>query len=217
MQDISGKRFPFSKGLNTKLVKDILDIAKALQGNQLLHFLYDPSFSELIDHILMKLGLEHGSLCRTRWCFHVHDTSSNARFFRHNVRSRLVPNCMADISHLPCTRYHVSQLSSWHLFSQQTHSRCGFVMIVPSHAWGQISNVFAWLGTLTFFVILISLPIKTPEHSTARQIFTKVYNQTAWSSKGLVFPMTFLTPSWCISGYDSTGMSATLKTYCTFF
>jgi hypothetical protein len=148
-------------------------MAKALQGNQLLDFLYDPSFSQLIDHILMKLSLEHGSLCRTGWCFHVHDTSSNARFFRHNVRSRLVPNCMADISHLPCTRYHVSQLSFWHLFSQLTHSRCGFVMIVPSRALGQISNVFAWLGTLTFFVILIVLLIKTPEHSTAGQIFTR--------------------------------------------
>ncbi|KUJ17104.1 amino acid permease [Mollisia scopiformis] len=81
---------------------------------------------------------------------------------------------------------------------------CGLVMCAPSKTLGQISTVFAWVGTIAFFIILIVLPIKTPQHTTAKQIFTEAYNQTGWSNKGLVFLFTFLTPSWCISGYDST-------------
>ncbi|KAF2110456.1 amino acid permease [Lophiotrema nucula] len=84
---------------------------------------------------------------------------------------------------------------------------CAFVMVLPSHVLGQISNVFAWLGTLTFFVILIALPIycrNNNQHTTAKEIFTSSYNQTGWSNSGLVFLLTFLVPCWCISGYDST-------------
>lgn len=82
-------------------------------------------------------------------------------------------------------------------------------MILPSRVLGQISNVFIWLGTITFFVMLIALPVyagRSGNHNTAKDMFTSSYNQTSWSNQGLVFLLTFLVPCWCISGYDSTGM-----------
>src|ERR1039457_2965430 len=78
-------------------------------------------------------------------------------------------------------------------------------MCFPSKALARMSNVFLWLGTAAFFAILIAMPIKTPQHTTAKQIFFDSYNQTKWSNKGLVFLLTFLAPSWVVSGYDSTG------------
>ncbi|KAJ9154758.1 Amino acid permease [Pleurostoma richardsiae] len=80
-------------------------------------------------------------------------------------------------------------------------------MALPSRILGKISNVFVWLGTITFFVILIALPIysrKNGTYNSAKELFTSQYNQTTWSNAGLVFLLTFLTPAWCISGYDST-------------
>ncbi|XXH05286.1 hypothetical protein Hte_011711 [Hypoxylon texense] len=71
---------------------------------------------------------------------------------------------------------------------------------------GHISNVFVWLGTVTFFVLLIALPIYSKQsgnYNSAKDMFTSSYNQTSWSNSGLVFLLTFLTPCWCISGYDS--------------
>jgi uncharacterized membrane protein len=73
---------------------------------------------------------------------------------------------------------------------------------------GRISTVFAWLSTLTFFVILIALPVyaaKDGQVNTGKKMFTSTYNQTGWSNQGLVFLLSFLVPCWCISGYDSTG------------
>ena len=81
-------------------------------------------------------------------------------------------------------------------------------MVLPSKILGHISNVFVWLGTLTFFILLIALPIyskRSGNYNSAKDMFTSSYNQTEWSNKGLVFLLTFLTPCWCISGYDSTG------------
>lgn len=81
-------------------------------------------------------------------------------------------------------------------------------MVLPSKVLGQISNVFIWLSTVTFFIILIALPIyarKSGNYNNAQDIFTSSYNMTTWSSSGLVFLLTFLVPCWCISGYDSTG------------
>jgi hypothetical protein len=79
------------------------------------------------------------------------------------------------------------------------------IMSFPSRILGQLSNVFAWLGTMAFLVMLIAIPIGAGDrHNTVKQI-TESYNQTLWSNGGLVFLLTFLTPSWVISGYDSTG------------
>lgn len=85
--------------------------------------------------------------------------------------------------------------------------RCGLVMVLPSNILGKISTVFAWLGTLTFFVILIALPIyakKNRVYNTTHDMFFLRENQTGFKNEGLVFLLTFLAPCWCISGYDST-------------
>lgn len=87
-------------------------------------------------------------------------------------------------------------------------------MVLPSKVLGRISNVFVWLGTLTFFVLIIALPIyakKNHRTNSAKEIFTSSYNQTGWSNSGLVFLLSFLVPCWCISGYDSTGTFAFLR------
>lgn len=87
---------------------------------------------------------------------------------------------------------------------------CAFVMIFPSRILGMISNVFVWLGTITFFVLLFALPIYASKNGTAnsaKDMFTSTYNQTGWSDQGFVFLLTFLVPCWCISGYDSAGKS----------
>ncbi|KAK5121336.1 hypothetical protein LTR85_005502 [Meristemomyces frigidus] len=79
-------------------------------------------------------------------------------------------------------------------------------MVLPSRILGYISNVFVWLGTITFFVILFALPIyakDTGNYNSARRMFTAEDNQTAWSNSGFVFLLSFLVPCWCISGYDS--------------
>ncbi|EFX04896.1 amino acid permease [Grosmannia clavigera kw1407] len=84
---------------------------------------------------------------------------------------------------------------------------CGMVMVLPSNILGKISNVFAWLGTVTFFVLLIALPIyahKNRSYNTAHDMFFSRVNQTGFKNEGLVFLLTFLAPCWCISGYDST-------------
>lgn len=81
-------------------------------------------------------------------------------------------------------------------------------MVLPSKILGRISNVFAWLSTIIFFILLIALPIyakNSGNYNTAKAIFTAETNQTGWSNTGLVFLLTFLVPCWCISGYDSTG------------
>lgn len=81
-------------------------------------------------------------------------------------------------------------------------------MVLPSKILGYISNVFVWLGTITLGILLIALPIysrRSGRYNSAKDIFTSSYNQTEWSNMGLVFLLTFLTPCWCISGYDSTG------------
>lgn len=83
-------------------------------------------------------------------------------------------------------------------------------MVLPSKILGRMSNVFVWLGTITFFVILVALPVyanKNGRTNSAKEMFTSSYNQTRWDSKALVFLTTFMVPLWCISGYDSTGMS----------
>lgn len=85
---------------------------------------------------------------------------------------------------------------------------CAAVMVLPSKILGHISNVFVWLGTITFFVILFALPIyakQNDNYNSARRMFTSEYNQTAWSNSGFVFLLSFLVPCWCISGYDSAG------------
>lgn len=86
-------------------------------------------------------------------------------------------------------------------------------MVLPSKILGRLSNIFVWLGTITFFVMLVALPVyasKNGRTNTAKEMFTSSYNQTKWSNKGLVFLMTFMVPLWCISGYDSTGKSCNL-------
>lgn len=86
---------------------------------------------------------------------------------------------------------------------------CAIVMVLPSKILGRISTVFAWLSTTIFFIMIIALPIfaKTSgNYNSAKDMFTSKINQTGWSNTGLVFLLTFLTPCWCISGYDSTGM-----------
>lgn len=80
-------------------------------------------------------------------------------------------------------------------------------MILPSKILGKISTVFAWLGTITFFVILVALPIyahKNGVYNSVHDMFFARYNQTTFGNEGLVFLLTFLVPCWCISGYDST-------------
>src|SRR5882757_1709205 len=59
-------------------------------------------------------------------------------------------------------------------------------------------NIFASaLGTIALIVTTILLPIKaSPNINSAKDIFTKVYNQTGWP-----FCMTFLSPTWTLSGY----------------
>ncbi|KAI1772020.1 amino acid permease [Hypoxylon cercidicola] len=84
---------------------------------------------------------------------------------------------------------------------------CAIIMVLPSKILGKISNVFVWLGTIVFFILLIALPIyskKSGNYNSAKDMFTARYNQTNWSDQGLVFLLTFLVPCWCISGYDST-------------
>ncbi|KAK9788051.1 putative Amino acid permease [Seiridium cardinale] len=74
---------------------------------------------------------------------------------------------------------------------------CAVVMALPTKILGWISTVFVWMSTITFFIILIALPIycrKTGNYNTAHDIFFTEYNQTEWSSKGLVFLLTFLVP-----------------------
>lgn len=83
-------------------------------------------------------------------------------------------------------------------------------MVLPSKILGRLSNIFVWLGTITFFVMLVALPVyahRNGRTNSARQMFTSSYNQTHWDSDALVFLMTFMVPLWCISGYDSTGRS----------
>lgn len=90
---------------------------------------------------------------------------------------------------------------------------CAAVMVLPSRILGQISTVFAWMSTITFFIILIALPIYAHNHgttNTTHDMFFSSYNQTSWSNDGLVFLLTFLVPCWCISGYDSTGKHCTV-------
>ncbi|KAM0811815.1 putative Amino acid permease/ SLC12A domain-containing protein [Seiridium cardinale] len=75
---------------------------------------------------------------------------------------------------------------------------CAVVMALPTKILGWISTVFVWMSTITFFIILIALPIycrKTGNYNTAHDMFFTEYNQTEWSSKGLVFLLTFLVPS----------------------
>ncbi|POS74949.1 hypothetical protein DHEL01_v206658 [Diaporthe helianthi] len=84
---------------------------------------------------------------------------------------------------------------------------CALVMILPSKTLGRISNVFLWLSTITFFVLIVALPIYAKENgrtNSVKDMFTASYNQTGWSNGGLVFLLSFLVPCWCISGYDST-------------
>lgn len=86
---------------------------------------------------------------------------------------------------------------------------CAIIMVLPSKILGRISTVFAWLSTAVFFVMIIALPIfakSSGNYNSAKDMFTSKINQTGWSNVGLVFLLTFLTPCWCISGYDSTGM-----------
>src|SRR5258706_653930 len=64
-------------------------------------------------------------------------------------------------------------------------------------------NIFASaLGTIVLIVTTNLLPIKaSPNINSAKDIFTKVYNQTGWPT-GWAFCMTFLSPTWTLSGYD---------------
>ncbi|KAF2727112.1 amino acid permease [Polyplosphaeria fusca] len=136
----------------------------------------------------------------TAWCMVLSTSLSGGSFFR----------TQADMIQALVVMFHPDFApTDWqaYLIYLGTVIACALVMILPSRTLGHISNVFVWLGTLTFFVILIALPVyakKNDQHTTAREIFTSSYNQTGWSSPGLVFLLTFLVPCWCISGYDST-------------
>lgn len=114
-------------------------------------------------------------------------------------------NAVLDLSSL---RHRVGMALCLPFVHGLTFCSCAFIMVLPSKILGQISNVFIWLSTIIFFIILVALPIygkKSGNYNSAKDMFTSSYNQTAWSNSGWVFLMTFLTPCWCISGYDSTG------------
>jgi hypothetical protein len=57
----------------------------------------------------------------------------------------------------------------------------------PSKSLAGMSSFFAWLGMISFVVILVAMPIRTPQHSTTHQIFFETHNRTQWSNQGLVF------------------------------
>ncbi|KAF1993571.1 hypothetical protein P154DRAFT_540300 [Amniculicola lignicola CBS 123094] len=84
---------------------------------------------------------------------------------------------------------------------------CALVMILPSRRLGEISNIFVWMSTMTFFVMLIALPNyakKNDNHNSANKCSLPHIIKLGWTRSGLVFLLTFLTPYQCISGYEST-------------
>ncbi|KIW15208.1 hypothetical protein PV08_05253 [Exophiala spinifera] len=132
----------------------------------------------------------------TAWCMILSASLGGASFFM----------TQADMIEALVVMFHPDfSPTDWQTYLSQR--RCALVMVLPSKVLGRISNVFVWLGTLTFFVMLIALPIYAKNNgrtNSAKQIFTSSYNQTGWSNSGLVFLLSFLVPCWCISGYDST-------------
>ncbi|KAH8101637.1 amino acid transporter [Cristinia sonorae] len=59
-------------------------------------------------------------------------------------------------------------------------------------------------GTVVLLIATILLPIKAAQNgqiNSAKAIFTKAFNQTGWPA-GWAFCMTFLSPTWTLSGYD---------------
>ncbi|KEF57260.1 uncharacterized protein A1O9_05177 [Exophiala aquamarina CBS 119918] len=138
----------------------------------------------------------------TAWCMVLSASLAGGSFFmtQANMIQALVVMYHPEFAPTDWQVYLVRHL-------ELSDSYCAWAMILPSKILGQLSNIFVWLGTITFFVILVALPVyasKNGRTNSAKAMFTSSYNQTEWSSKSLVFLMTFLVPLWCISGYDST-------------
>ncbi|KAH8881496.1 amino acid permease [Thozetella sp. PMI_491] len=135
----------------------------------------------------------------TAWCMIISASLGGASFYmtQANMIQALVVMFNPDF-----------EPTKWQIYLvRRCLALCAVVMVLPSRILGQISNTFIWLSTIVFFIILIALPIYSKQngsYNSAADIFTSSYNQTTWSSPGLVFLLTFLVPCWCISGYDST-------------
>jgi hypothetical protein len=137
----------------------------------------------------------------------LHESNPDVNGPRHHVQSTVYPHGFAIISALsdPCRPVsYLPRIVSFLRVVLISDFSVGTTLCFPSKSLAKMSSFFAWLEMISFVVILIAMPIRTPYHNTAHQIFFETHNRTQWSNQGLVFLLTLLTPCWCVAGYEST-------------
>jgi hypothetical protein len=146
----------------------------------------------------------------------LHESNPDVNGPRHHVQSTVYPDGVANLSVLsdPCRSVsYLPRIVSPLRVVLILDFSVGITLCFSSKSLARTSPLFARLGMISFVVILVAMPVKTPHHNTAHQIFFETHNRTQWSNQGLVFLLTLLTPCWCIAGYESTSQYHFLSSF----
>lgn len=80
----------------------------------------------------------------------------------------------------------------------------GLMNSIATKAIAKLTRFFILFNFGATFTIIIALLLSGPPKQTLEYVFTKIVNQTGWSSTPLAFMMGFLSTEWTLSDYDAT-------------
>ncbi|KAF5003448.1 hypothetical protein FDECE_9998 [Fusarium decemcellulare] len=84
---------------------------------------------------------------------------------------------------------------------QITHITCALFNI-SSHALPKVTFITLWTSIISFLVIILVVPIKSPTHQSTRFVFAEFINRTGWSSDGIAYIVGLINPNWAFNGLD---------------
>ncbi|WBW72916.1 amino acid transmembrane transporter [Schizosaccharomyces osmophilus] len=82
---------------------------------------------------------------------------------------------------------------------------CSFLIAMPTNYLAHFNKFCVFFQISTALIIIISLAASSNSHTrtSASYIFTNFHNYSSWKNTGWAFIMSFTTPVWVVSGFES--------------
>ncbi|KAK6812577.1 hypothetical protein RU639_011669 [Aspergillus parasiticus] len=95
------------------------------------------------------------------------------------------------------------EIQSWMVFvSYQVINVSCAVFNMYSRTLPHVTQGTLWISIISFAIILITVPAKSPSHQPSTFVFTEFINETGWSSDGIAFLVGLINSNWAFNGLD---------------